>query len=294
MSLKDIIDENIIPLWYYGIPKRKSTFIDLRKNHFSDLFPPVFFLSTGRSGTKWFAELLNRGKNTLVFHVPKPDLSVQNVFAYNCLQKEQLQADQDLWHAIAEIFLAAREQNLRYSYKTRKRYIETNNFLTFFAPVLAELFPESKFVHLYRHPGEFVRSAMDRNYYGEEDPWKMRRIKPVSGEYLNKWGHLSQLEKSAWLWNETNLFIEHFKSKINPDRIFSFNFNELTIESVKSLAQFIGVDFKENVIRKNMHKKKNIQKTRKFPPYSQWKEQDKQKLMDICDELAVRYGYNLK
>ena len=293
MSLKDIIDENIIPLWYYGIPKRKGTFIDLRKNDFNDLFPPVFFLSTGRSGTKWFAELLNRGKNTLVFHVPKPDLSVQNVFAYNCLQKEQLQTDQDLWHAIAEIFLAAREQNLRYSYKTRKRYIETNNFLTFFAPVLAELFPESKFVHLYRHPGEFVRSAMDRNYYGEEDPWKMRRIKPVSGEYLNKWGHLSQLEKSAWMWNETNLFIEHFKSKINPDRIFSFNFNELTMENVKSLTQFIGVDFKENVIRKNIYRKKNVQKKKYFPPYYNWENESKNKLKAICGELADKYGYQL-
>jgi len=286
--------EDLLALLQYGVSKKKGRIFDLRENDFNDLYPPVFFLSTGRTGTKWFADLFSKHKKTLVFHVPKPDLSVQGVFAYNLFKKGRLDKDEDLWQSIAEIFLAGREQHLRYSYKTDKQYIETNNFLTFFAPVLAEFFPNAKFVHIYRHPGEFVRSAINRNYYGDNDNNLMRRIKPVDGYYYDTWNNLSQLEKSAWLWNETNLFLEDFKSKINTDRVFSFNFNELTLENVKSLTQFIGVDLKENTLRKNMQKKKNVQKTKKFPSYSQWKEQDKQKLLDVCAELAGRYGYNLK
>ena len=286
--------EDLLALLQYGVSKKKGRIFDLRENDFNDLYPPVFFLSTGRTGTKWFADLFSKNKKTLVFHVPKPDLSVQGVFAYNLFKAGSLDKDKDLWRSIAEIFLAGREQHLRYSYKTDKQYIETNNFLTFFAPVLAELLPNAKFVHIYRHPGEFVRSAINRNYYSDNDNNLMRRIKPIDGYYYDTWDNLSQLEKSAWLWNETNLFLEDFKSKINRDRVFSFNFNELTLENVKSLTQFIGVDLKENTIRKNMQKKKNVQKTKKFPSYSQWKEQDKQKLLDVCAELAGRYGYNLK
>lgn len=285
--------EEIIALLKYGIPKKKARIFDLRTNNFKDLKPPVFFLSTGRTGTQWFTELLNKTKRTLVFHVPKPDLSMQSVFIYGMLKKGKLEQNNDLWQAAKEIFLAGREENLRYSYKTDKLYIETNNFLTFFAPILAELFPNAKFIHLYRHPGEFVRSALNRNYYGENDKNIMRRIKPVDGYYYDNWNNLTRLEKSAWLWNETNLFIENFKSDINKDRVFSFNFNELTLEKVKSMTQFIGFDLKENTILKNMHRKKNVQKKKHYPPYHNWDIKDKNKLKDICGELAEGYGYHL-
>ncbi len=286
--------EELLALLQYGISKKKIRIFDLRQNGFNDLYPPVFFLSTGRTGTKWFADLFSKNKKTMVFHVPKPDLSVQGVFAYNLFKSGRLDKDDDLRQSIAEIFLAGREQQLRYSYKTDKQYIESNNYLTFFAPVLAKLFPHARFVHIYRHPGEFVRSAINRNYYTVDDNNKMRRIKPVEGYYYNSWENLSQLEKSAWLWNETNLFLEDFKSKISTDRVFSFNFNELTIENVKALARFTGVELKEIAIRKNLQKKKNVQKKKEFPPYNQWTEQDKQKMIHICDKLAGKYGYNLK
>ncbi|MFP3860305.1 MAG: sulfotransferase [Bacteroidales bacterium] len=285
--------EELLALLQYGISKKRVRIFDLRENDFNDLYPPVFFLSTVRTGTKWFADLFSKSKKTLVFHVPKPDLSVQGVFAYNLFERGRLDKDEDLWQSIAEIFLAGREQHLRYSYKTEKQYIETNNFLTFFAPVLAKLFPHAKFVHIYRHPGEFVSSAINRNYYADTDNNKMRRIKPVEGHYYDTWDNLSQLEKSAWLWNETNLFLEDFKSKINADRVFSFNFNELTLGNVKSLAQFIGVGLKENTIRKNMQKKKNVQKKRKYPPYEKWGNQNKSQLKNICGNLAGKYGYRV-
>jgi len=283
--------EDILAQLKYGFSKRKGTIYYLRRNEFRDLGSPVFFLSTGRTGTKWFAELLRKDKRFLVFHTPTPDLSVQSVFAYNLIQQDNHTLSREEITALQEIFLAGREEQLRYSYKTQKRYIETNNYLTFFAPVLARLFPQSKFVHLYRHPGEFVRSAINRNYYGDNDNNIIRRIKPVEGYYRDIWDNLTQIEKSAWLWNETNLFLEDFKSKINTDRVFSFNFNELSIESVKSLAQFIGLDFEERLIRKKMKKKKNVQKTKKFPPYEQWSEDEKLRLKNICGDLAEKYGY---
>ncbi|MFW6281813.1 MAG: sulfotransferase [bacterium] len=285
--------EEILALFRYGIPKRKGSIFDLRMNNFENLKAPVFFVSTGRTGTKWFADLFSKNKKTLVFHVPRPTFSFQHVFIYNLIKNNLLQKDDFLWQAVAEIFMAGREEILRYSYKTDKGYIETNNFLTFFVPVIAELIPNAKFVHLYRHPGEFVRSALSRNYYGENDPNIMRRILPVNDEFKEKWGKFTQIEKSAWLWYETNQIIEEFKLNLHKERVFSFNFNQLNIENVKTLTEFLDFDFPEKIIRKRLNKKLNVQKTKSFPPYKEWKEQDKQKLIHICGELAVRYGYNL-
>ena len=81
---------------------------------------------------------------------------------------------------IKEVYFSGREEYLRYAFKTENRLIETNNGISFFAPILAEIFPTALFVHLYRHPGEFTRSGIRRDYFtgSIED---IRRISPQEG-----------------------------------------------------------------------------------------------------------------
>ncbi|MGM0408194.1 MAG: sulfotransferase [Bacteroidota bacterium] len=291
--MKNLKSEDIYAVLKYGIPKRKATIYSLRNDEFKEFSSPVFFLSTGRTGTKWFSELLKKTKGSLVFHSPTPDLSVQSVYAYYILVKNDFRLEHEQETALKEIFLAAREEQLRYSYKTAKKFIETNNYLTFFAPVLANLFHTAKFVHLHRHPGEFVRSALDRNYFGKEDINAIRRIKPVSEDYYYQWKQFSQLEKSAWLWNETNSFIEKFKSESNSQQIMSVSLNELDVQTVKKVVEFIGVDINEHLIGKKLKSKINVQKVRTTKPYAMWSEIQIKELNGICGDLAEHYGYEL-
>jgi len=288
-SMPDV-KESIIRIFEYGIPKRKASIYELRQNHFKDLAPPVFFLSTGRTGTKWFSELLKKDKNSLVFHAPKPDLSVQNALAYKIQVMNDFRLNDEQKSLLKEIFLAGREQQLRYSYKTQKRYIETNNYITFFAPLLAELIPHSIFVHLYRHPGKFVRSGLNRKYFLQNDPGSIRRIHPVKGFYYDKWPELTQIEKIAWLWNETNEFIEKFKGSISQDRIINFNFDNLSYPEAEKLLTRINGRIKPGRIKKLLSIKVNKQKfDNNLRPFEDWDESEKEMVLTHCKNLTQKY-----
>ena len=287
---KSEIKESIIKMFEYGISKRRTSFYALRQNHFKDLDPPVFFLSTGRTGTKWFSELLKKDPYSLVFHAPKPDLSVQNTLAYKMLVMNDFQLKEEQKVLLKEIFLAGREQQLRYSFKTQKRYIETNNYITFFAPLIAELMPHSIFVHLYRHPGKFVRSGLNRKYYLNEDPGKIRRIYPVKGFYYDHWSELTQIEKIAWLWNETNEFIEKFKGSISQDRIINFNFEQLSDIEVEKMISQLNCRIRPGRIKKLLNIKVNRQKfSNDLRRFDDWNKSEKEMVLSHCRNLTQKY-----
>ena len=272
----------------YGKSIKRLSALQLRHELDDYIKKPVFFLSTGRCGTKWFSHLLNNNKNLMVLHNPSPSLAVQSKLAYNTFNRNYSQSELEF---LSEIFLTGREIQLRFSYKTGKRYVETNNYITFFAPALLKIFPDAKFVHLYRHPGEFVRSGIRRNYYTKDNYDDIKR--PVDFSKIEKWENYSQIEKISWLWNETNLFIENFKSK-HPDNVFSFNFNNKNVDNINEMLSFIGVNIDDKVIEKSLKKKANIQTSGNFPKYYEWQEEDKNELINICEVLAQKYGYNLE
>jgi hypothetical protein len=214
MKLKELSNISLEDIYWrlkVGKSNRKLSVFELRSELNKYIKKPIFFLSTGRCGTKWFTDLLRHNKSLMVLHNPIPNLSIQGKLVYEISNKGSLTNSEV--SLIKEIYFAGREQYLRYSYKTEKRYVETNNYITFFAPVLAELFPDAKFVHLFRHPGEFVRSGIRRDYYTPQNIDDIKRIIPNELPKSKDWNHCSQLEKTAWLWNETNLFIEIFKEK---------------------------------------------------------------------------------
>ena len=272
-----------------GRPIRKADTFFLRNNNFSVLNKPVFFLSTGRTGTMWFAKFFNEDKNSKAFHFAPPDLAIQSKIIYK-YKDDIFDEKSDVFELIKEMFLAAREEYFIYSYKTNKRYIETNNHLAFFAPIIAKLIPDAVFIHVYRHPGEFVKSGLRREWYQNDNLSELKLIAPNENK---EWDGYSQIKKIAWLWNEINSFIENFKKNIDPERYFEFNFSELNVENVKKLVDFTGLNISDNYINKNIGKKENVQKTGGTLSYSEWNEKDKEELKNICGELAEKYGYKL-
>jgi len=293
MNIKEIRNITLEDIYWqlkYGKSKKRISVFELRSELNKYVKSPVFFLSTGRCGTKWFSDLLSYNKSLMVLHSPVPSLAIQSKLAYNVFNNERV-SESEL-NLLKEIYFAGREQFLRYSYKTGKRYIETNNYITFFAPILIELFPDAKFVHLFRHPGEFVRSGIRRNYYTSANYDDIKRISPTSKDRNNNWDSFSQLEKVSWLWNETNLFIENFKSKYS-ENCFDFNFNNLSKESVISLLEFLNIDINGKIISKSLIRKSNIQKQGAFPKYENWDENNKTDFLKICGKLAQKYNYNL-
>ena len=244
---------------------------------------PVFVLSTGRCGTKWLTELLAEQTGVLVNHALQPELVRQSKLAY---ENWQTHPQQQL-----EIVRAARDDLISAANSAHRTYIETNNRITFFAWQLIQAYPNSKFIHLYRHPADFVRSGMRRNWYNGSSADLGR----ITMSDLQKWKTLSQFEKIAWLWNETNAFISRFLKELSPSHYFIISSEVLFSdpERVKALCDFMQVKtISLDTIVKKQTKPVNVQKQGDFPRYEDWSLEQQEQLRAWCP-LAEMYGYNL-
>lgn len=278
--------------WYFkvGKPKRRLTAYQIREELNTYIKEPVFFLSTGRCGTKWFSDLLAKDRDLAVFHAPLPNLAVPGKTAWSISKTNNFDLPDNEFLLLKEIFLAGREQHLRYTAKAQKRYVETNNYITFFAPVLAKIFPDAKFVHIVRDPVSFIRSGMDRSYYLPGNTDDVKRIVPVTDIGGKNWDSLSKYAKVAWLWKETNAFIDSFYATLPSSRIMLFPFNLSNPAGVVEVMEFIGSNISGKQVKAMLSKKKNVQRSRSCPPYSEWQQEYKEEVKLVIGDLAAKYN----
>ncbi len=265
--------------------------IDAMYNDYS----PVFVLTTGRSGSKFLASLLNLSPDIRAYHEPKPALQYFSNFAY------QHQDDKRLLTTMID---AARMELVLEAYIHGKIFVESNQCSTFFAPVIKDLFRRSKFVHLVRHPGDFVRSAARKGFHQNDSIWEAGRVRMKD---TDTWDRLGQLERLSWLWKTSHQFIEDFKTQIKADRIMTCRIEDILHETtvVQTLLDFIGADtipaetiqevqqIKINELRIGPDEPPNMKKVAHFPTYPVWDQQMKELLRHYSGQLAEIYGYDL-
>ncbi len=276
---------------FYGaalklFPEQKITLAECEKNHWANI-RPVFVLSTGRSGTLLLNALLQTSPDAYAVHHPHPELIRISRRAY-----EEIHHRPDLYR---EIFKVAREELLVEAAKKGKIFIETNNRITFFAPVIPHIFPRAVFIHLVRHPADFVRSGIRRKWYSGTHEHDIGRIVPVAGPFRDQWERMSPIEKIGWLWNETNQFIEAFKAQLPEEKLLFVKAEDLfkKVETTRQIFQFIGLSgFNPKTISRKLKRPLNVQKKGEFPPYREWSEKQKEALIRVAP-LARKYEYSL-
>lgn len=256
-------------------------------------YTPVFILSTGRSGSKFIASLLNQSSEIMAYHEASPALEYFSNFAYHNQSQKAL---------LIKMIDAARMELILDAYSKEKIFVESNQCLTFFAPAIRELFKKSKFVHIVRHPADFVRSALRKGWYINDSIWEIGRVRMNDEQ---GWETLDQVEKLSWLWQTTNQFIENFKCQIDSDRIMTFRIEDIfeNVAQVQKMVQFVGTrsipesDIRRiqgvriNELRITPNEPVNIKKTLHFPVYPIWDEPAKESLKRYCAALSATYGY---
>lgn len=175
---------------------------------------PVFVLSTGRCGTKLLTQLFNELPAVKAWHEPSPELTYYSRFAFehwNTMNETE---------TLRRIVDAARYELVRNAFLLDKVYVETNNRITFYAFALAELYPQSRFIHLVRKPEKVVKSGLARGWYTGHTLYDESRPQPPT--------LIEDPEaKIAWLWNETNGFIESFKKSVEAGRLMTVRSEDL-------------------------------------------------------------------
>jgi hypothetical protein len=258
-------------------------------------YSPVFLLSTGRSGSKFLANLLALSPNTAAFHEPRPTLQYFSDYAFHHQEEKAI---------LTNMIDVARMESILEIFIKDKIYVESNQCLSFFAPVIAERFKKAKFVHVIRHPGDFVRSALRKGWHRNDSIWEAGRVKIADKK---QWEGMDQIEKLAWVWVTTNRFIDFFKEAIAPSRSLTLTFEALVsdIDAVERLMEFTGGGAIDTVKIGEMQSARvnelyihpgeppNMKKVVDFPRYTDWDREMKAKLMRIAADLASTYGYRL-
>jgi len=257
---------------------------------FDDHYPIIFVLSTGRVGTQTLAALLRLNKNLLVFHEPTPIL-------YGLSQHAYWHEDHPIAHSVLnEAVYCARSELWQQALLSRYGYVETSPQLTFLAPILLELHPRARFIHLVRHPYAVVRSGIRRGWYLNH-PSDRTRLTPKTDDSVSDiWDELPQLEKIAWLWTETNRWIMTFmetvsfrqKLLIRSESLFAAE--ESTLEELYRFAN--GAPPPPKKIHRILGRKLNAQRTGHFPPPHDWDDAMRKDVGHWVGDVAKSLGYS--
>ncbi|MCI5144114.1 MAG: hypothetical protein D3923_00990, partial [Candidatus Electrothrix sp. AR3] len=185
---------------------------DQKKEISTEEMEPVFVLSTGRCGTKTLAALADLIANADSHHEPDPKL-LEASYLY-CMQSCP-DAPESFWQGLLAY---SRDELIRQAIRTDKIYFETNNRLALLCELLIKRYPKAKFIHLVRHPCDFIRSGIRRDYFNNQS-WDFVRITPLSEDPAHQtWPESSQLEKCAWLWAKTNSHVDAVLQNLSEDR----------------------------------------------------------------------------
>lgn len=253
----------------------------------------AFVLSTGRCGTTTLTSVLALSDRVRSVHEPKPLFLAETQQAY-----QDRPLSKHLSRTRAREYSFSRFNALLDASRSGPTYVESSNRLTYFAPFFAEFFINAKFIHLYRHPADVVRSAMRRRYYMREKMWDNYRITPTSDDrWFQEWQHWDTFQKSCWYWQAVNRFSLEFIATLDPSRTMSLRAEELFSpngEAALSIFDFLSIPRPDiDRVREAVTTPENVQTQGEFPKWKDWTDSQRETLQQIAGEIASKLGYAL-
>jgi len=226
----------------------------------------VFVLSTGRSGSKAIAQLLNQHSAAECYHDSFPHLNTWSCdFLYGRAREEAIAKKIHALYNAANI-----GRTLVHGQSDQK--------LAPLVPILAKLFPTAKFIWLIRTADSFLSSSYPRGWFDNsefgyapnKEEFFTKEVTPspfdaahrTNGFLANeieedKWRQMTAFERNCWYWTYWNNLIERELSKLTEDRSMTIRLNELE-SNKKAMLDFLGLDgteIKTEKINKANYKK---------------------------------------
>jgi hypothetical protein len=256
-------------------------------------FTSVLLLSTGRTGTMFFAELFRELLASAdVYHEAGERSRLINILT-NAHLAGLLPMGAPLWawrRSIAPNLHACK----------KAFYIDSNNQLYGLVPLKPDLYPNLKIVHIVRDPREYVRSHIN---------WAKHRLKSFVANHLipfwqpnafllgemgfAEWLKASRFERFAWIWDFKNRFIE---SLDRPDipylRLYFEDFfnGHAPQEQFNVALTFIGLPRMSGIVER-FQRPVNPNKGQSFPAWPDWSPSQCGQLHKRCGKTMQRYGY---
>jgi hypothetical protein len=280
---KIIVMFNIID-WF-----RQTQKTDLKDFHFN------LIVSTGRTGTKYLGTVLNQSKmGIMALHEPKPNFEK---LGYDLISGK-------ITHDQAKEEIIKNRKKI-ISKVGNRIYIESNGGMTFLLPVLAEIFPLLKIVHIIRNPIDFVKSGVNRTTkvngkvvqkYTLEESWRLKSSALKKDPYSDKWHNMDLHERFMWLWNLKNSFIIDYLN--TEKRGITLRFEDIfhTPDNIgfTHLIEYLSLpaDLNKKFKDQRYGSAKNENKYNFAQEYKDWPKDRKLALKEICLGVASSLEYN--
>ena len=246
----------------------------------------LFILSTGRTGSSTLIRLLNLSPEVTALHEPKPNLVRQYRRAYSDVMTRP--------DRYRRLFERARRSLISRVCSNGGVYAEAT-LLKFFAPVIADMLPNAKFLHLHRHPGEVVRSGMRRRWYLDNPVDRYRLVPAPADPAYGSWAQWDSFQKVCWLWHVENRYFIDLAQTLGSDRVFQLQFDQWIDRRTgeyRRIFDFIGVEPPEpGAVSHVLGTKYNRQVDGEFPRFEQWTDAQKRSLWEIATTTMTRLGY---
>ena len=264
-----------------GLPLSSRLMLDFPKSGKECLPKIAFIVTTGRSGSTSIAKLLDQHPSIDSRHEPRHQLIKWSTdFAHGKITKT------DLEKQLRQLFLDTS------TYKRDVMRLESDQKYSTMIPILAEIFPDAKFVWLTRSASSVVASTVGRSWYSDNShpvwnriPWYYHEYRlrgDRSGSVLcEDWSAMNSFEKNCWYWGYVNSKIERDFVGLDANRKFHLRLEEISTQT-ESLLEFLDVP--------SMKMAQKSSNPAFYPKFSEedWSEEEREAYTKWCAPLMHR------
>ncbi len=251
---------------------------------------PVFFISTGRTGTKFIAKLMKLCKGVRAYHEPEPTLMAVSSELYQMDLSPEVQS---------LVFRSVRYEVMLKHELGGFRYVESNQTLISLVDGILLAFPNAKIVFIVRHPYSFAQSAYRKGWFANDTVWENNRI---MNQCVSNHG---QLKTIFHYWAAINSRIIEKSAQYDCCKIIKLEDLTTSMDKITELLQFIeinnvkltsvenqlGIKVNENKIVSWDHD--GMKKTEELPDFVNFKKNNEEFVSNIISPLVDSLNYDL-
>jgi len=256
---------------------------------------PVFFLSTGRTGSRSIAAILGEAyPGVEAHHVPSGSRFLNVV---GTLRSYRWFPDA----LLTALFAVLRGRSLSACRATH--YIDSNPYYYAFPDLLARRIPHARFVHVVRDPRTCVPSFLNWRRHRAKS-WMAAHLIPFwepSGllaprQPVRQWCTMNAFERACWRWAYRVSQIEKGLAAcdctcmhIRFEDLFAGGARE---QHFRNLVKFLGLPAPESRVEELLATRLNASRKRSFPSmWTEWTDEQCATLSRLCGAAMRTYGY---
>ena len=287
----------------------------------------VFLSSTGRTGTKFFGQMMSHMIKDC-YSVHEPDTTRVSMPADWISKMAKFGVPKMLWGQYRQQYslgklsttrargLVTEEKAREYILQNRMAYIdgihkniyvESNHLVYGLLDLIAEVFPNSKIVWVMRDPRTWVRSAINSTAYHLYGPFDWDAINLSVRAYnfpddpsAEKWNRMTKFERYCWYYQSVNSRALEILKKVPDHRVFRYEdlfTGDKREEHVIDLLQYSSTfsdgfsrdfDFHSEILDVRIHAAAS---KRLLAPWQKWGSHYIETVDYYCGDLMKQFGY---